>query len=48
LPVLGSGKTDYTKLEQLTSTEDRNGGGWISRLTEFVSERSDFEPPQGK
>ncbi len=48
LPVLGTGKTDYRKLEQLALTEDRDGSGWISRIAEYITDRSDNEPPRGK
>lgn len=46
LPVLGTGKTDYRKLEQLALTEDRNGSGWKSRIAEFITDRKDNEPPR--
>jgi len=36
LPMLGTGKTDYTTLTELAVAEDRTGSGWLSKLTSLV------------
>lgn len=36
LPVLGTGKTDYTTLTELALAEEKTGDGWLGRLTGLV------------
>lgn len=37
LPVLGTGKVDYIALYEMALAEDRDGSGWIRRITRLIS-----------
>ncbi|MGH8246350.1 MAG: hypothetical protein ACREUU_07945, partial [Gammaproteobacteria bacterium] len=37
LPVLGTGKVDYISLNQMVLAEDRDGSGWIRKMSRLIS-----------
>lgn len=37
IPVLGTGKTDYTTLQQLAEQADANDVSWIERISQFMT-----------
>ncbi|HSR63947.1 MAG TPA: AMP-binding protein [Gammaproteobacteria bacterium] len=39
LPVLGTGKTDYTTLTDMALVEDKTGSGWLGKLTGLVKKQ---------
>ena len=44
LPVLGTGKTDYVTLTELALAEDREGTGWIKKITNLIKKNDRQNP----
>lgn len=46
LPVLGTGKTDYIILTELALAEDREGSGWIKKITNLIKKNNRQDPSE--
>ena len=48
LPMLSTGKVDYIVLTEMAMKEDREGTGWISRLTHLIRKTEETEPTESE
>lgn len=45
MPLLGTGKTNYILLTEMALAEDKEGSGWIKKITSLMQKTEKLEPP---